>query len=171
VLLIVFGLPASIEVKVALSCVIVLGVSALNVLIVARMSSLAAAEPSGAAGVMARITQLAGQIQAGDVNVARLAARLEHVDARPQLASALDVVAARLSELEAAIDTAQGSRVGGDTIVDALNRVSARLNDLENANYGAEMASINARLGILDDQLTAAAANVERLVRSSPKQT
>ena len=151
VFLICFAVPASVTAKLAISSIIVLGFGALSTIMVARMATLVTAEPAADAGVSSRITQLAMQIQAGDINVARLAARLAHIEQGPQAADALRVVADRLNELDAAIGALQDPQVTRTQIIDALDRVAARLNDLENANFDVELKRIHARIGVLED--------------------
>lgn len=100
----------------------------------------------------ARLMHLATQLQNGDMNVARLAARLEQVVGDGQAANAVDAISRRLNSLE-----------------DGLRRLSEKELDASVAAFSdqlrAEVDGLRARLALTEDQVLSQAANVERLTR------
>ena len=148
-----------------------LGAALLMSIIVARMIGLAIDLPPPQAPSNGRLAHLAMQLQASDINVARLAAKLERVEAgsRSEAAAVLDQIAHRLNALENALAALE--RDGrADELKSVLSQFKAgigsigdRLAKLENADRS--MSRLEARLQLIEDQLASHAQNVERLTR------
>ncbi|UPT62229.1 MAG: hypothetical protein M0D54_17945 [Hyphomonadaceae bacterium JAD_PAG50586_4] len=161
----------SVAAKLVIISVIMLGAALLMSIIVARMIGLAIELPPPQAPSSSRLAHLATQLQASDINVARLAAKLERVEAgsRSEAAAVLDQIAHRLNALENALAALE--RDGqADELKGVLGQFKAgigsigdRLAKLENADRS--MSRLEARLQLIEDQLASHAQNVERLTR------
>lgn len=163
--------------KAIVSGIVVLVSALMMTIIVGRMIGLALeALPPPSTPSSSRLAYLATQIQASDINVARLAAKLERVEtaARPEAVAVLDQIAQRLNALEHALAGLEGDgdATGHTKSQGVLGRLKSgianagdRLAKLENAELS--VVRLEARLQLIEDQLASHAQNVERLTRHS----
>ncbi len=162
----------SVAAKLVIISIVMLGAAVLMSIIVARMIGLAIDElPPPPTPSNSRLGHLAIQLQASDINVARLAAKLERVEAgsRSEATAVLDQIAHRLNALENALAALERD-VQADELKGVLGQFKAgigsigdRLAKLENADRS--MSRLEARLQLIEDQLASHAQNVERLTR------
>lgn len=163
----------SVAAKLVIISIVMLGAALLMSIIVARMIGLAIELPPAQAPSSSRLAHLALQLQASDINVARLAMKLERVEAGSgsQAAAVLDQIAQRLNALENALAALERDGQAGELnsilgqFKSGIGSIGDRLARLENADRS--MARLEARLHLIEDQLASHAQNVERLTRRS----
>lgn len=106
------------------------------------IARLATAQQTPPTDVSPRILELAAQLQASDINVARLAARVEQNLVAPAVIGALDVIADRLNALENAVNRSKADddeqRLHAPAVIEALDVIAERLNALENAQSASK---------------------------------
>lgn len=163
--------PLSVAVKLVIISVVMVGAALLMSIIVARMIGLAIELPATQAPSSSRLAHLAIQLQASDVNVARLATKLERLEAgsHSEAAAVLDQIAQRLNALENALAALERDGQAAELksalgqFKSGIGSIGDRLARLENGDRS--MARLEARLHLIEDQLASHAQNVERLTR------